>query len=350
MPKSWLEGGIAALDANGIILTANEPLANWLEKSLDSLIGQSFWDTLNALSPQWREALAQIRQSTRPFDRLNFKLSLGESHPSQWFTLEIARAPQNIFARLSSTLPPLAELEEGIWDEHLSNDAARREMFVRLLRAEARLEGLTRRWPCVIFSQRPDFSLQFASPNIKELTGLEAADWSSNRGRFWDLVHESDAAELQQQFKRSVSTGVAVTNTYRIRHANTGRVAYILEHRQPAISQSGLLLGYEVVWLDVTRQTIAEKRLSTAAWKETLAVLTLGMAHDFTNIIAGVHSLSESFLSSLAHDHPFYEGLSLIKKSSLQASQLVQRMINLHLGQTGERNYHNPQRYCQRPR
>jgi signal transduction histidine kinase len=341
MPKSWLEGGIAALDANGIILTANEPLANWLEKSLDSLIGQSFWDILNALSPQWREALAQIRQSTRPFDRLNFKLSLGESHPSQWFTLEIARAPQTIFARFSSTLPPLAELEEGIWDEHLSKDAARREMFVRLLRAEARLEGLTRRWPCVIFSQRPDFSLQFASPNIKELTGLEASDWSSNRGRFWDLVHESDAAELQQQFKRSVSTGVAVTNTYRIRHANTGRVAYILEHRQPAISQSGLLLGYEVVWLDVTRQTIAEKRLSTAAWKETLAVLTLGMAHDFTNIIAGVHSLSESFLSSLAHDHPFYEGLSLIKKSSLQASQLVQRMINLHLGQTGERNYHN---------
>jgi hypothetical protein len=31
----------------------------------------------------------------------------------------------------------------------------------------------------------------------------------------------------------------------------------------------------------------------------------------------------------------------LIKKNSLQASQLVQRMVNLHLGQTGERNYHN---------
>jgi signal transduction histidine kinase len=232
-------------------------------------------------------------------------------------------------------------LEEGIWDEHLHNDAARREMFVRLLRAEARLEGLTRRWPCVIFSQRPDFSLQFASPNIKELTGIDAADWPGKPGRFWDLVHEADAAELQHQFKRAVLTSSAVTNTYRIRHAVTGRVAYILEHRQPAISHNGLLLGYEVVWLDVTRQTIAEKRLSTAAWKETLAVLTLGMAHDFTNIIAGIHSLSESFLSGLQPAHPFHEGLSLIKKSSLQASQLVQRMINLHLGQTGERNYHN---------
>ena len=48
---------------------------------------------------------------------------------------------------------------------------ARREMFMRLLRAEARLEGMTRRWPCVIFSQRPDFGVPFASPNIEELTG-----------------------------------------------------------------------------------------------------------------------------------------------------------------------------------
>jgi signal transduction histidine kinase len=341
LPRSWLEGGAATLDASGQMLAVNEPLCIWLEKPAATLVGRSFWDTLGELSADWQAALTHLRARKEPFDSTNLKLTADGTHPAQWFTLEIGRGPENGFARLSSMLPPLADLEEGIWDEHLRNDAARREMFVRLLRAEARLEGLTRRWPCVIFSQRPDFSLQFASPNIKELTGMDAADWSSDRARFWDLVHESDAAELQQQFKRAVQTGTASTHTYRIRHAGTGRVAYILEHREPAISQSGLLLGYEVVWLDVTRQTIAEKRLSTAAWKETLAVLTLGMAHDFTNIIAGIHSLSESFLSSLETVHPFHEGLSLIKKSSLQAGQLVQRMINLHLGQTGERNYHN---------
>lgn len=341
MPKSWLEGGIAMLDGSGRMLQVNEPLSNWLEKTPDGLIGESFWDTIGELSPDWKGLLDSLRESPAPFSRLNLKLPAPPPHPIQWFTLEAARSPQSLFIRLSSTLPPLSELEEGIWDEHLHNEAARREMFVRLLRAEARLEGLTRRWPCVIFSQRPDFSLQFASPNIKELTGIDAPDWTSKPGRFWDLVHEADEAELQQQFKRAVLTNSAVTNTYRIRHAATGRVAYVLEHRQPAISHNGLLLGYEVVWLDVTRQTIAEKRLSTAAWKETLAVLTLGMAHDFTNIIAGIHSLSESFLSGMQPSHPFHEGLSLIKKSSLQASQLVQRMINLHLGQTGERNYHN---------
>jgi two-component system cell cycle sensor histidine kinase/response regulator CckA len=96
-----------------------------------------------------------------------------------------------------------------------------------------------------------------------------------------------------------------------------------------------------VVWLDVTRQTIAEKRLSTAAWKETLAVLTLGMAHDFRNMMAGIHSLSESYLHEVDSKHPFREGLALIKKNSQHASQLVHGIINLHLGEPGERNYHD---------
>lgn len=346
-PKSWLESGAAVLDSNGCMLDLNEPLSNWLERPRGELVGASFWETLGRLSDEWRPVMDGLRRSSASFDRASLKLAYADSAacPPQWFALEVARsnAPSGgtAFVRLNSTLPPLAELEEAFWDEHLRSDSARRDMFVRLLRAEARLDGLMRRWPCVIFSQRPDFSVQFISPNIHELTGISASDCMNQPQWFWRLVHELDAAELDQQFKRSVQTRTAITNTYRVRHAMTGRVAYILEHRQPAISQNGLLLGYEVVWLDVTRQTIAEKRLSTAAWKETLAVLTLGMAHDFTNIIAGIHSLSESFLSQVTPDHPFREGLGLIKKSSLQASQLVQRMVNLHVGQTGDRNYHN---------
>ena len=100
---------------------------------------------------------------------------------------------------------------------------------MRLLRAEARLEGMTRRWPCVIFSQRPDFGVHFASPNIEELTGISPEAWTVRPQLFWQLVHEADAVELQQQCKRAFQTGQAVTTTYRIRHALTGRVAYILE-------------------------------------------------------------------------------------------------------------------------
>ena len=332
---------MAILNPSGGLLEINKPLCHWLEKPVTELIGESFWDILAKISPDWNEPVLQASRSAASFSRLDLKMSARQEQPPQWFNLEVAHTPQCFFVRLSSSPPPLADAQEGLWDGPLQNDSTRRDMFVKLLCAEARVEGLTRRWPCVIFSQRPDFSLQSASQNIKELTGLDAADWCSQRDRFWEAVHESDAADLRQQFNHAVQSKSPVTNTYRIRHALTGRVAHILEHRQPVITPHGLLLGYEVVWLDVTRQTIAERRLSTAAWKETLAVLTLGMAHDFTNIIAGIHSLSESFLARVDDKHPFYEGLSLIKKSSLQAAQLVKRMVNLHLGQTGERNYHN---------
>jgi signal transduction histidine kinase len=341
MAQSWLEGGMAILDATGCIIAVNESLSHWLERPQTELIGQVFWDTLGLVSAQWKESLVQLSQSASPFDRLSLKIDSPDGQSSQWFILETARHQGSSFVRLNSILPPLAELQDSVWDEHLGNESARRETFMRLLRAEAQLDGLMRRWPCVIFSQRPDFTLQFVSPKIEEFTGIPMARWSSQSEQFWQVVHELDAAELRQQFNRAVRTGVDITNTYRVRHAVTGRVAHILEHRHPTISQNGLLLGYEVVWLDVTRQTIAEKRLSTAAWKDTLAVLTLGMAHDFRNVLAGIHSLSETYLSQVDEGHPFREGLSLIKKNSLQASQLVQRMFNLHLGQTGERNYHD---------
>jgi signal transduction histidine kinase len=340
-PSDWLDSGMAILDTADGVEQVNESLSQWLELPRAQISGRNFWEIIEARAPQWRESLALARQNRDPFVRLNLKLSRNDPPEAQWFGLELARNSAGVFVRLNSILPPLSEMEEGAWDEHLRSSPERREMFVRMLRAEAHLDRLLRRWPCVVFSQRPDFSMTFASPNIESLTGVTAADWLRPAARFWELAHDLDAEEWRQQVTRAVQTRSSTAGTYRLRHALTGRVAYVLEHRQPVFSQNGLLLGYEVVWQDVTRQAVAEKRLSAAAWKETLAVLTLGMAHDFRNIMAGIHSLSESFLARADGQNPFREGLTLIRQNSLQASQLVQRMISLHLGQPGERAYHD---------
>jgi signal transduction histidine kinase len=173
------------------------------------------------------------------------------------------------------------------------------------------------------------------------MTGVPLDEWKLLPQRFWEVVHEGDADDLQQQLRLAAQSTQAITSIYRIRHRKTGRVSYVLEHRETVRTKGGFLLGYEGVWLDVTRQTIAEKRLSTAAWKETLSVLTMGLAHDFSNIMAGIHSLSETFQTQVRPDHPFQEGLALIKRNSLQASQLIHRILNLHHGKIGERTYHN---------
>lgn len=339
--RDWLEAGWAVLDGEGRMVEVSESLAAWLGVPAAAVMGKSGWDLLEERCPAWGTELARVRVSPETFFAAEWMLAAtGEGAPG-WYRIERTRLPGGSALRLSSVLPPRAELAEGGWGAHLGGASGGREMFVRLLGAEAQLERLSQHWPGVIFSQRPDFSFQYVSGRIAELTGIPLDHWRQRRARFWDFIHEADAAELQKQVAQASRLRQSVTTTFRVRNAETGRVSYVMEHRHPLHSRSGLLLGYEGVWLDVTRQTLAEKLLTSAAWKETLAVLTMGLAHDFSNVMAGIHSLSESFLSQLEADHPFREGMGLIKKSAMQASQLVHRIVHLHLDKPGDRNYHD---------
>ncbi len=335
--RGWLDAGRVVLDATGHIQALNTPFATWLVRDREELIGEPLRQVLAGCYPEWEEPLRVLEYSAEPFDQL--LLAAGRAGARQWFNCEITRASGSTQVRLNSTLPPVTELAESPWDEHLASEGARREVFVRMLRAEARLHNLVNHWPGVVFSQRADFSFSFVSPKIEELTGVSMDEWHRSPTRFWDVVHEGDAGELRQQARQAARTLRSAASTYRIRNLATRQIHYILEHRQAVVTDSGLLLGYEGVWLDVTRQTLAEKRLSSAAWKETLSTITMGMAHDFSNVMAGIHSLSESFYAQIDAAHPFHDGLLLIQKNARQASHLVQRIIHLHHGKTGERSY-----------
>src|SRR5260370_17063596 len=203
------------------------------------------------------------------------------------------------------------------------------------------LSALLGHWPGVFFRQRADYGWDFGSREVVEVAGVPAKSWLRQAKLFWEVVHELDVAELKQQLVRCAESAEGLTSSYRLRNRQTGRVAYISEFRRPILDSSGRLEAFEGVWLDVTRQTIAEKRLATAAWKETLALLTLGLAHDFKHVLTGILSLSDSYLSQIDERHPLHEGLALINQNALQASQLDHRIVNLHRHTTGEPDYHD---------
>jgi PAS domain S-box-containing protein len=335
----WLDAGVASLDLDGGILAINTPLAGWLEHSAELLHGRAFWPLLLEQCPEWSNVLSGFQATEQTFSTITLHRPASASTPGQWLRLEAVRHPSGATVRIQSLLPPREALEAADWEKQLGNESARRELFIRLARAEAQLESLSNHWPGVIFSQRADFSFRFASPRLAELAGAgEAAGHSPG---FWDFVHPDDAAEVREQIQRARQTRQPVTSTYRIRHAQTGRVSYVLEHRDALLSPGGLILGYEGVWLDVTRQTLGEKRLSGAAWKEALSQITTVLAHDFSNVMAGIHALSESFLDQVGTKHEFTEGLQQIRDCTLQAGKLVHRIVGLHQGKPGAIYFHN---------
>ena len=61
-----------------------------------------------------------------------------------------------------------------------------------------------------------------------------------------------------------------------------------------------------------------------------LATLTNGLVHDFSNLMAGIFSISELYFGMMEKDDPMANGMGQIKKSAMQAQKLVRRIIDLH--------------------
>lgn len=341
MAFPWLEAGIAVLDQDWNVVSLNPDFAAWLGIPAEpSKPGwTNFLDVVRDRIPEALPVLQKLRSTQSTWVEQTF--CTADDGVKSWMRLEAATNPSGAFVRMSSMLPPPAELAEGGWQQQMGGPARQAQMFVRLARSEAQLQNLLRRWPGVIFSQRADFTFRYVSPRVESLTGIGPEEWRRHPHQFWNIVHEADVEELRRQCKVASRVREGVTTHYRIRNAKSGQIYYLLEHREAVTSGSGLVLGYEGMWLDVTRQTIAEKRVSSAVWKDTLATLTMGLAHDFSNMMAGIIAYSEEFLSKTEAGHPFREGLTLIRQNSFEAAQLVQRITNLHRCKTGEKAYHD---------
>jgi PAS domain S-box-containing protein len=335
LQPSWLDGGSAVLDPRGQIVSANDALAVWLGSTPASLAGQSLPKLLAQRCSEWEGLLHGFLAGKGPFDRLEL---VAEHGASERLSVELGRHGNTLFVHLESALPPVADLE-GLFPDSSWGRLIGHRLFQRMLRSEAQLDNLMHRWPGIIFSQRPDFSFAFVSPRIEELTGVPASEWRRQSKYFWDVVHEADAEALATRLRTEPQSSAGMTSTYRIRHVRTGRVTYLWEHRRAVRSSNGLMLGYEGIWLDITRQTIAERRLLTMSWRENLGTLTMGLAHDFCNIMTGIVGLSETFEASLETDSSVRGGLSMIRTTALQASELAHRIRQLHQGLPGEKNY-----------
>lgn len=334
----WLNGGAAVVEPGGKILSANDTLAAWLGATPGEIQGECLPALLGQRHREWEQPVREFISRGGLFERT--ELTAREGDTRHCLGAEICAQGEVRFIRLESALPPVGDLEDAFpgesWGQLVTH-----KLFHRLIRAETQLHNLSERWPGIIFSQRPDFSFSFVSPRIEEFTGVPVSEWRRQTRGFWQVVHEADTDALQRQLADAAEAGEGITSTFRIRHVRTGRVRYLWEHRQAVRSSNGLLLGYEGIWLDITRQTLAERRLLTMSWKESLGTLTMGLAHDFCNVMTGIVSLSETFETEFAGSESARTGLTLIRSTSGQAVELARRIRALHNGAPGDKTYHD---------
>ncbi|MCD8535033.1 MAG: ATP-binding protein [Verrucomicrobia bacterium] len=341
--SDWVRSAMAVIGPDRLVVEVNEAFATFFGRSTELFAGQDILDLLGKLfdagtSLSTLEDFLTDRQS---FGRLSCRVSSvngADSTGPVCVEMDKCRVGDSLVLYLNQVLPPPEEMKLRPLDYLDDSVEGRQQLVARVLELESSLLNIHQRWPGIIFTQRTNMTFRVISPKVQALTGFNPAELDKKPGAFWQFVHESDHAELKKNLSLARTQPQGVNSTFRIKNARTGRISYIMEHRV-AVIRGGLLVSFHGVWMDITRQMIAEKRLMGSAWKETLAVLTMGLAHDFRNTMAGIASLSDSLISDLDPTDPNKEYLEDIRKNSLHANQLVQKILDLHQGKTGDACY-----------
>ncbi len=303
-----------------------------------SLQGKSLRQLLAGRHPEWAQRLPACLFEE---EESLYLPDITPGQPGLVLAVHRLRCEGQMHVTLSPELAPRDLLKHAGIADFTPDPATFAKLFLRLRSVENRLEHYLSHLPGVVFHQHADFSFAFIGPGCEALIGLENQSLSKDSQALLRLIHPSDERVYFQELDRNAASTKPFSLVYRVLNPKTGTYLYLLDVRTPVRSSDGLLLGYEGVWLDITRQKLAEHRLTTQAWKESIASLTSGLLDEFSDVMTGIYSLSELYHNTLSPKHPLHSGLGLIKANSAQAQRLLRKIIDLNRDTPGEKAYSN---------
>ncbi len=126
----------------------------------------------------------------------------------------------------------------------------------------AELIAIVNRSPAVVFEWGPgdDWPVLNVSDNVRRF-GLEPADLLAGRPPYASLIHPEDIARVREELATAVRSGA---DTYELEYRfvpAAGQVYYVEERGLIRRDESGRLVGYQGIVIDVTRRHEAEREL-----------------------------------------------------------------------------------------
>jgi|GEM_PF-2216149 len=189
------------------------------------------------------------------------------------------------------------------------------------------------------YRQRPDLSFLFVSSSLRGHLGLDMHDPRSSGEPFINCIHPYDRRELNTKLKAvETERQDAVTWQYRFRNPITKKLHFLTDVRMPIYDNAGILVGFEGVLMDVTRQATVENKATGTDWQENLSLLITGLAHDFGNVISGLSVLAETHGEESTGQTFQKETVEHIRDYSRQANHLIRRILDVSSARQGTKH------------
>lgn len=148
--------------------------------------------------------------------------------------------------------------------------------------SDARLRAITDALPVGIAYVNQEKFYTFANQRFAAAYGLTPEEI---RGKHADEFIWREAMELGDPFFEAAHSGEAVDFTHPVRHSD-GRPLTIRTFLRPHIDPHGVVHGFYVCSINVTKQKAAEASLLQTQKMDVVGQLASGIAHDFNNLLA----------------------------------------------------------------
>lgn len=193
-----------------------------------------------------------------------------------------------------------------------------------LLKTELRYHDLIQSLPVVIFSMRPDFSLEFVNAACRDMLGCAPAEAMADPGWFLDNVMTEDREAVRRAFSQRMEPGgPAVSMEFAFRHARGYDLriqARTMESGEARTSGPGRLI--EGILLDVTERNFLDKVLLQREKLDTLGAISAEIAHEIRNPLVPL----AGFARRLAKKYPQAMEAEIILSETSRLEALLDRI------------------------
>jgi PAS domain S-box-containing protein len=203
-----------------------------------------------------------------------------------------------------------------------------RERTRHLLESERRFHDLVNLLPEMILETDLTGKITYANKMAKNRLRLS---FEQNTAiNFFDFIEKDEREDARKNFQNTLDGERSGLIEFTACDRNNGTYPILI--RSAPIIKCDKISGARMIVIDITEQRVLEKQLHRDQKMKAIGLMAGGVAHDLNNILSGIISYPELLLLDLDKGSSLRRPLEAIRRSGLDASEVVSDLLTVARG------------------